>query len=233
MKGKKILITGASRGLGLSLCQYFLDQGNQVACMSRTAPESVPDGMLYLQTDIADDQSVRQSFLQLQKDWGQLDILINNAASKADSLSPLTSAANTHAMLQTNIAGSFFVTRQAATLMKKQGSGRVISFSSAAVPLASLGSPIYSASKAATEQLSSSFSREYANTDITFNTIGITSAADGDMQSTVNEKEQQVLNASLLKNDALTLKEIVATIEFFSADTAANITGQTLYFGGI
>src|SRR5262249_18263512 len=117
-------------------------------------------------------------------------------------------------------------------LMKRGGFGRVIYFSSIAVPLGSVGTSMYGATKAALEQMAFSLSREFAADDITFNAIGISTYASS-MLDSINEKSLQEARASLIKPETVELHELAAAVDFFSSAAARKITGQCLYFGGV
>ncbi len=227
-----ILITGASRGIGLMLAEAFLARGDTVFGFSRSAAALDHENYCHYSLDIADEREVGSAMRDIAAKGG-IDVLINNAALKKDGLSMLTPVANFEEMTRTNQQGTFIVTKHAAMMMKKKRFGRVINFSSVAVPLTTMGTIVYGATKAAAEQMSKVFAREFASEDITFNTIGISSVEGTDMFSGINEREMTEMEKHLLKPGALSKDELLAAIDFFVLPQASKITGQTLYFGGL
>ena len=174
---------------------------------------------------------MKSAFEQISQS-GSLGVMIYSAAVYMPSHTLLLSGAKAEEMLRTNLLGAFLVSRFALRLMKRGGFGRLIYLSSIAVPLGSAGSAMYGASKAGLEQMAFSMSRDFAADNITFNTIGISTFASP-MLEKLSEKALSQANVSLAKSAAVQTEELVTAIDFFASDSARQITGQTIYFGGV
>ena len=161
-----------------------------------------------------------------------LDILIYSVGLKITAYALLTGPGQAADMLRTNLLGALLVSRHALRLMKRNGFGRVIYISSIAVPLGSAGSVIYGASKAGLEQMAFTLSREFPRDDITFNNLGI-SIYPSEMVQALSDKALNETRAALVKPDDLELGEVVGAVDFFASDAARQVTGQTIYFGGV
>lgn len=227
-----VLITGTSRGIGLALARTCVERGYTVFGFSRSQAVFEAPNYHHFELNVADEKAVAGAMCEIAKQGG-LYLLVNNAAIKKDGLSMLTSVATVEAMMQTNQIGSFLVTKYAALLMKKNRRGRVVNLSSVAVPLASLGTVIYGANKASVDQMTKVFAKEFANDDVTLNTVGISSFEGTDMYKSINAKEINEMQRQLLKPGPVQIDELMGVIDFFASDLASKITGQTIYFGGV
>lgn len=230
---RNIVITGASRGIGRALAQWYLDSGCHVFGISRGAPTVESERYRHLIADVTDEAAVRTAIAQVGGSLKRIDLLINGAAVKHDAMSMFASADDARSMLSTNVLGSFLVTREALRLMKKRRFGRIVNISSVAVPLGSLGTSLYAATKAAVQQIVHSMVREVGNEDITINTIGVSWFEGSGMAETIKESAMAELKATLPKPSALSTGELIHAIEFFASPLARSITDQVVYFGGV
>lgn len=232
-ESQTILITGASRGLGLALARHLCETGTQVIGLSRSGSKFQHTNYIDKRADLTVEKDVVDLFLDLRLEKHRLDVLINNAGCKADSLVALTSSQQADEMMQTNFLGTFRITREAVKIMKRQRFGRIINISSMAVPLGSNGAGIYAATKAAIDQFSYSLARECASDDITVNTVGISIYDDSDMVNSLGPQQLEIVRTALLKPAALNIQEVAHAVQFFTSPQAAKITNQVVYFGGL
>jgi 3-oxoacyl-[acyl-carrier protein] reductase len=226
-----ILIAGSRQGVGRALAEHYSHTGHTVFGLSRNSSDLVHDRYHHVCADVTKEDSLKPAFEQVAKS-GSLDVLIYSAAVYTPAHSLLLSGSKAEEMLRSNLLGAFLVSRHALRLMKRGGFGRLIYFSSIAVPLGSAGSAVYGATKAGVEQLAFSMSRDFAADNITFNTIGISTFASP-MLDRLSEKALNEAKASLVKPAAVELEELVAAVDFFASDTARQITGQSIYYGGV
>jgi 3-oxoacyl-[acyl-carrier protein] reductase len=227
-----IVIAGSRQGLGRALVECYVGRGHRVFGLSRGPSDFAHERYRHICADVTQEDMVRQAFAEIADSGAAIDALIYSAGLKINSYAMLTPAHQAAAMLQTNLLGAFLVTRHVVRLMKRNRFGRVVYLSSVLVPLGSPGTVMYSASKAGLEQMAFALSREFPGDNLTFNALGITIYPTG-MISAVSEKILAETRAALAKPETLTLEEIVAAIDFFASDAARQITGQTLYFGGV
>lgn len=228
-----LLITGSSRGLGRGLVEHYTSGGHMVFGCSRTQSKFVHKNYHHVITDIADEAAVRALFKEISGSGGQIDVLVNNAGASLSRYALLTSGDDADQLLRTNLLGAFMVMREAVKHMKRKRHGRIINFTSISVPLGSAGRAIYSASKAALENLSHTLSTELAGEDITINNIGPSIVAGSGMVEELGPQALDAARQKLLKPDTIDIAEVAHAIDFFAAPQARNITNQTVYFGGL
>ena len=226
-----ILIAGSRQGVGRALAEHYSAAGHIVFGISRDDSDFVHERYRHIRADVTREETLKPAFASIAE-AGPLDVMIYSAAVYTPGHSLLVSGSKLEDMLRTNLLGAFLVSRHALRLMKRGKFGRLIFFSSIAVPLGSAGSAMYGATKAGVEQLAFSLSHEFAEDNITLNTIGISTYASA-MLDSLSEKAQNETRASLLKPEAVQLDELTGAIDFFASDAARQITGQCIYFGGV
>ena len=226
---RNILIAGSSRGIGRELAHHYAEDGHFVAGFSRGESDLVHERYRHFHADVTDAGQVQQVFSRLV--GTPPNVLIYCAGSKSNSFALLMSVKDADEMLRTSILGAFITTRSAVRVMKRHGFGRVIYLSSVVVPLGEAGSVIYGSGKAGLEQMAFSFSHEFAKDNITFNALGLSIYRSG-MTQAMSEAVLENTRSALVKQTDMELDELVGAIDFFASDTARQITGQTLYFGG-
>lgn len=235
-EGKTVLVTGASRGVGLGIAAHFLNQGATVIGLSRGATGLTSEHYTHFQVDIGDAQAVMELFRKhIGKQFGSLDIVINNAAVLTSQYAMIMPVKNATDMLQVNLLGTFMVSREAAKLMRKTKRASIINISSMAVSLEPMGDSIYAATKAGITTLANVMAREFSSMNITCNTVGIT-AIDSDMlqsHSDVAKEKIKGIIAGLPIPRMAEMDDILNVIDFFAAERSSYITAQTIYLGGI
>jgi|TARA_B100000315_G_scaffold88788_1_gene81581 3-oxoacyl-[acyl-carrier protein] reductase len=227
---RTVLITGASRGLGLRLAAEMAVRGDVVfGCGRSKAPADI--SFRYIEADVRDEKSVKALFSTLRKEADGLDVLINNAGL-ADAKSLLLSRAEDFAgIFAANVTGAAIMSREAAKMMKRRG-GAIINISSIHVPLASVGSGAYGASKAALEQLSRVMAHELASDSISVNSLGLSYVEGAGMAEAQSKKAVEAASSRLARPGLIAVDEVLHAVDFLSSPAARNITGETLYFGG-
>jgi len=226
------LVTGASRGIGRALAEHYAGKGHLVIGCSRSEVDDPVDGCEYRICDVSDETAVRGLFSGIRADFGGLDNLINNAGIAAMNHSLLTPASSVRKILETNVLGGFLATREAAKLMRPNKYGRIVNFSTVAVPLKLEGEAAYVASKAALESLTYVLAREYSAFNITVNAVGPT-PIQTDLIKGVGEKKI----AALVKRQPIPrlgeFSDVANVTDFFIDPASSFITGQVIYLGGL
>src|SRR5439155_2642134 len=166
------LITGTRIGIGRHLAEHYLRLGHRVVGCSRSPVDWTREGYKHCGTDVADEEGVKAMFSEIRRSYGRLDHLINNAGIASMNHSLLTPTSTVSAILATNVVGTFLLSREAAKLMKRKGYGRIVNFSSVAVPLKLAGEAADVASKSAVVALTHVLARELAEFGITVNCVG-------------------------------------------------------------
>ncbi|HLI83605.1 MAG TPA: SDR family oxidoreductase [Bryobacteraceae bacterium] len=227
--GRTILIAGSRLGIGRALAAHYAGRDHEVAGLSRGESDLAHPRYRHFACDVSDEARLQQVAPQITP---PPEVVIYSAGLKVNQYAMLTGCGQADSMLRTNLLGAFLVTRQFVRRMKRAGFGRFIYLTSMAVPLGSPGTVMYGASKAGLEQMAYALSREFPKDNITFNCLGI-SIYPSRLVDEIEDKALDAARASLVKPESLELEEIAAAIDFFASDQARQITGQTLYFGGL
>ena len=225
------LITGTRTGIGRFLVDHYLAQGHLVFGCSRGAFAGTLPGYEHFSLDVADEVAIKAMMTAVRQKCGRLDNLINNAGIAATGHSLLIPADTVLRVYKTNVIGSFLFAREATKLMKKQRSGRIVNFSSSAVPLKLAGEAVYASSKAAVVSLTEILARELAPFGITVNTVGPTPIDTDLIRAMPADKVQEVIAQQPIKRPG-TFADIANVVDFFIRPESDFITGQVIYLGG-
>ncbi len=233
MKEKKImLVTGTSRGIGRYLVEHYLERGYMIIGCSRHESNIESDCYRHFCLDIKNEKEVVTMFNDIRRKYRRLDILINNAGTASFNHSILTPYSTIEEVFKTNTFGTFLFCREAAKIMSKRKYGRIVNFTSGAVPLKLEGESAYAASKAAIDKLTQIFAKEFAPFDITCNAIGPAVIGTDMLQIFPKEAIEKVINLQAIKRTGKYI-DIANVIDFFIKDESSFITGQTVYLGGV
>jgi 3-oxoacyl-[acyl-carrier protein] reductase len=225
------LITGSRKGIGKFLAEHYVKLGHLVVGCSRGEADWKLEGYTHFKADVQDEKNVQGIFLQIRKQFGRLDHLLNNAGIAAMNHAMLTPLSTVERVLATNVIGTFLFCREAARLMQRQKFGRIVNFSTVAVPLKLEGEAIYAASKAAVNSLTVIMARELAPMGITVNAIGPTPIETDLIRNVPKEKIQELLQRLAIPRLG-TLEDVTNVCDFFLKKESQSITGQIIYLGG-
>jgi len=229
---KVIVITGSRQGIGRYLTEYYLNKGFVLIGCDLQDTDLNHQDYEHFCLDVADEKAVKKMFSGIAKKYKQIDYLINNAGIASMNHSLLTPLSTVEKVFRTNVFGTFLFCREAAKVMIKNKFGRIINFSSVAVPLDLEGEAVYAASKSAIEKLTTILSKEFGKSGITVNAIG-PSPIKTDLIKNVGEGK---LN-ELLRQQAISkfgsFEDVANVIDFFISEKSDMITGQIIYLGGV
>lgn len=227
-----ILITGTRKGIGNQLAKYYLEKGHIVVGCSRSQSDLEHSNYSHYCLDVSNEQQVMDLFVTIRKKFGRLDVLINNAGMASLNHTLLTPLSTVNKLFNTNFLGTFLFSRQAVKLMQKNKFGRIINFSTVAVPLNLEGEAIYASSKSAIEQFTKVFSKEVASMGITVNTIGPTPTETDLIKAVPKNKIDELLSQQAIKRLG-NFDDIINVIDFYINKNSNYITGQIIYLGGV
>lgn len=232
MEMKVVLITGTSKGIGKYLAEYYLMKDFFVIGCSRGESDIKNDNYQHYCLDVSDENEVKKLFGELQKDYGRLDVLINNAGVASMNHSILTPLSSVRKIFDTNFIGTFLFSREAAKLMLKKRTGRIINFATVATPLKLEGEAIYAASKAAIVSFTEILAREFAEMGITVNAVGPTPVKTDLIRSVPKGKMEDLLNRQAIKRFG-EFSDVSNVTDFFINPASNFVTGQVIYLGGV
>ena len=235
-KDKKILITGATGGIGNALVKKFLSLGGNVLATG-TKTEKLNDlkkefpNINILKFDISDHSKIEEFIENTSSQLAGLDVLINNAGINMDNLSLRMKDEEWKKVIDVNLGSTFFLCKYAIKKMLKNKYGRIVNITSIVGHTGNLGQANYAASKAAIIGMSKSLAIEYAKKNITINCV-----SPGFIQSNMTDKIVESIKAVLTSRIPMsklgTGEDVSNTVAFLSSDAASYITGQTLHVNG-
>lgn len=226
------LITGTRKGIGKYLVEHYLSKGHIVIGCSRSPIDWSHENYYHLIADVADEAAVKQVFKFIRKEFNRLDNLINNAGIASMNHVMLTPIKTVNDILNTNVIGTFLFCREAAKLMVNNCHGRIVNFTTVATPLKLEGEAIYAASKAAIFSLTEVMAREFADLNITVNSIGPTPIDTDLIRSVPKDKMNRLISRQAIKRMG-TEKDVANVTDFFLQKESDFITGQNIFLGGV
>jgi 3-oxoacyl-[acyl-carrier protein] reductase len=226
------LITGTRKGIGRFLVEHYLAQGHRVVGCSRQAPDFEHPQYLHVVADVSDEDQVKALFARVRRDLGGVQHLLNNAGIASMNHSLLTPYATVRRVMDTNLGGTFLFSREAAKMMQKAKFGRIVNFTTVAVPLKLEGEAAYVASKAAVQGLTQVMSRELAQFGITVNAIGPVPVETDLIRAVPKDKIAGLIDRQAIKRFGK-YEDVANVCDFFLKPESNFITGQILFLGGV
>ena len=237
---KVALVTGAARGIGLAVAQRFLNDGWRVALLDierELLAESVaalakPDTALAVTCDVSDANAVASALADIERRFGRLDALINNAGVAVFAPLMETSDADWNRVLAVNLTGPFLCAKAAVPLMQRHGGGAIVNITSISGLRASTLRSAYGTSKAGLAHLTKQLAVELAELGIRVNGVA-PGPVDTAMAKAVHSREIRADYHDAIPLNRYGLEEELAEAVFFlCSDRASYITGQILAVDG-
>lgn len=241
---KVALVTGGGQGIGKAIALKLADSGadiiinyidiannKEIAENTKKEIEELGVNCTLISANVASFDETKDMFDQVKKQYGRLDILINNAGITRDNLILRMKEEDFDSVIDVNLKGTFNCMKHAARLMMKQKYGRIVSLSSVVGIIGNAGQVNYSASKAGIIGMTMSLAREVGSHGITVNAVapGFIQTAMTDVLS--NEIKNQML-AQIPLGCLGEVEDISSTVLFLVSDEAKYITGQTIHVDG-
>ena len=232
---KIVLVTGASRGIGLEVAKLFSKEGYKVIGTSRgdfNLGDLIGDSSaMSVQLDLMSKESINDLFEVLKSKDMLPSVLINNAGITKDQLFLRMKDKDWDEVIETNLNGLFRVTKALIKPMVKNKFGRVINISSVAGLMGNSGQVNYSSSKSAMVGFSRSLAKELGSRNITSNVVA-PGFIETDMTTFLNDDEKAEVSKNIPMKRFGTVEDVARCIVFLASDEANYITGQTISVDG-
>ncbi|WP_297990550.1 SDR family oxidoreductase [uncultured Helicobacter sp.] len=240
---KVIVITGTRKGIGKDLSEYYLQQGHIVCGCSRGKGSIESHNYRHFELDVSDEKAVVAMIREVKKEFGKIDVLLNNAGIASMNHILTTPFSTMQNIFNTNVFGSFLFLREVAKVMvqdsKKHNADfkrtmpyRIVNFATIATPLRLEGEAIYAASKAALVNLTQVVAKELSEFGITLNAVGPTPVPTDLIKNVPKAKMDSLLNQQAIKRFG-SFEDVLNVIEFFCDEKSHFITGQVIHLGGV
>lgn len=242
MENKKLaLITGAAGGIGCAIARKLKDDGFDLALHARNLkPElealknELKDDSCRVQIvlgDISSFEDCKRMIDEILAENGSVDVLVNNAGMTRDKLVMMMKAEDFTDVIDTNLNGTFYLSKLVSKSMMKKRAGRIINMSSVVGIHGNAGQANYAASKAGIIGLTKSFAKEFASRNILVNAIapGFIVSPMTDMLS---EKVKEEIKADIPLAELGRAEDVAELVSFLAGDSSRYITGQVICVDG-
>lgn len=241
MENRVALITGAGRGIGAQIARTLaaehidiavVDYGEQAAAQETlNALASMGVAVRYYQCDVSDFAATKAVADAVVRDFGKIDILINNAGVTADKLILRMDESDWDRVLNINLKGCFNMIKHVTPYMMRKRYGRIVSISSVVGLMGNAGQANYAASKAGIVGLTKSVAKELGSRNITANAVapGFIKTA---MTDALTEEQKQAMYKLIPLGALGETEDIAQAVKFLVSDAARYITGVVLRVDG-
>ena len=236
LKNKKIIITGATGGIGNSLVKKFTDNGS-IVLATGTKEEKLNNlknkfSNIYIEKfNLAEHKNIESFIEAANNKLGGLDILVNNAGITLDNISIRLTEENWKKVLDVNLTATFMMCKFAIKKMLKNKSGKIINITSIVGHTGNLGQANYSASKAGIVAFSKSLAIEYAKKNININCVS-PGFIKTEMTDKINDEFKKMLISKIPSGDLGTGEDVSNCVAFLASDMANYINGETIHVNG-
>ena len=235
-KNKKILITGATGGIGKALVKKFISlEGNVLATGTKNEKldllkKEFPE-INILKFDISEHSKIEEFIENVNSQLTNLDVVVNNAGITLDNLSLRMKNEEWQKVIDINLTSTFLLCKYAIKKMLKNKYGRIVNITSIVGHTGNIGQANYAASKSGMLGMTKSLAIEYAKKNITLNCV-----SPGFIQSNMTDKILESIKAVLTSRIPMSKlgsgEDVANTVAFLSSDAASYITGETIHVNG-
>ena len=236
LRNKKVLITGATGGIGNSLIKKFNDLGAKIVATGTNEQKltnlknNFPS--IKIEKFKLDEHSKIESFIdKIDKELEGLEILVNNAGITLDNLSIRLTEENWKKVIDINLNSSFFMCKFAIKKMLKKKYGKIINITSVIGHTGNAGQANYAASKAGIIGFSKSLAIEYAKKNININCVS-PGFIKTEMTEKINEKSKEILIGKIPAGAIGSGEDVSNCVAFLASDEAKYINGETIHVNG-
>lgn len=239
LQGKKIVVTGGSRGIGAAIVKLLADEGAQVAFTYSSREEAAQqvahslkgEGHFYIKMDIADENSVNEAVDHILEKWSDVDGVVNNAGITKDQLLLRMKTEDFDSVISTNLRGTFLVTKAFTKSMMKARKGSIVNIVSIIGETGNAGQANYAASKAGTIAFGKSVALELASRNVRVNNVAPGFIAT-EMTDVLTEDQKTKMLERVPMAKIGEGNDVAQAVRFLISDESKYITGHTLDVNG-
>ena len=238
---KVVLVTGAARGIGREIALTMAKNGYDISLNFRTKSDEVDNlqkeieecgvKCFLVQGDVTHFEETEKIAQETINEFGKIDVLVNNAGITKDGLLMRMAKEDFEKVIDTNLVGTFNMTRNVIPQMVKQKSGRIISISSVVGVAGNAGQTNYSASKAGIIGFTKSLAKEVASRNILVNAVAPGFIAT-DMTNVLSDEVKANINNQIPLKKMGTAEDIAKVVKFLASEDSSYITGQVINVDG-
>ena len=238
LTGQIALVTGASRGIGQAIADALMQAGAKVIGTATTAEGAAAidtrlkgNGGRGVALNVTDPKACEDIIDLIVKDFGGIQILVNNAGITRDQLAMRMKPEEWTDVIDTNLSAVFRLSQAVLRPMMKARSGRIINITSIVGHMGNAGQANYAAAKAGVSGMTRALAREIGSRNITVNCVA-PGFIDTDMTRALSEEQQNALKANIPLARLGTPEDVAQAVAFLASPAAAYITGNTLHVNG-
>ena len=238
---KVAMITGATRGIGKQIALTLANEGYNIVLNYRTKNDELIQAKneiesknvkcLTVQGDVTNFEDCKQMIESAIKEFGKIDVLVNNAGITKDMLLARMKEEDFKQVIDVNLVGTFNMTKNVISYMMKARNGRIINISSVVGIAGNAGQTNYSASKAGIIGFTKSLAKEVASRNILVNAV-----APGFIETNMTDVLKQEVKDEIAKNIPLkrmgTPQDVANVVKFLASEDSSYITGQVISVDG-
>lgn len=238
---KTALITGATRGIGKQIALTLAQNGYDIAINYRTENDALKETKkqieekgvkcLTVQGDVSNFEDCEKFVKEIIEEYGKMDVLVNNAGITKDTLLMRMKKEDFEDVIDTNLVGTFNVTKNVISHMMKARSGRIINISSVVGVAGNAGQTNYSASKAGIIGFTKSLAKEVASRGILVNAVAPGFIETG-MTDVLKEEIKEEIAKSIPLKRIGTTQDVANLVKFLAGEDSTYITGQVINVDG-
>jgi 3-oxoacyl-[acyl-carrier protein] reductase len=237
LAGRNAVITGSTRGIGRAIADAFAESGARVAVVGRDqkradeAASAIGNGARGFAADVSDTASVAKLVEDVEKAFGSIDVLVNNAGITRDNLVMRLKDDDWDAVQNANLRGAFAAIRAVSRGMMKKRSGRIINVASIVGLIGNKGQANYAASKAGLIALTKSVAKELGSRNILVNAVA-PGFIETEMTAAMTPDAREALGKQIALERLGKVEDVAAMVTFLASDLASYITGQVFVVDG-